>query len=77
MRHRNDWVHNRLPATEGLNPAINFKAGKSGGVQMSIGVGPDISELRETVRLAFKALFDVYDELARLIANDSGTLSTA
>ena len=77
MRHRNDWVHNRLPATEGLNPAINFKAGKSGGVQMSIGVGPDISELRETVRLAFKALFDVYDELARLIAKDSGTPSTA
>jgi hypothetical protein len=86
MKHRNDWVHNRLPAITGLFPDIVFKpfdygkelppeilkyVGLKKGVAMSVGVGSDIRVLREIVRNAYGELFRAYEGLAKLLAKDS------
>jgi hypothetical protein len=85
MKHRHDWVHNRLPAINGIFPDIRFgtidfdkelppvvrKAiGLKKGVSMSFGVGQNISVVRETVRNAYGELFRVYEGLAKLLAKD-------
>jgi hypothetical protein len=85
IKHRNDWVHNRLPAITGLFPDIVFKTidyekelppeilkyvGLKKGMKMSVGIGMEISVLRETVRRAYGELFRVYEGLAQLLAKD-------
>jgi len=67
MKHRHDWVHNRLPAINGIFPDIRFgtvdfdkelpavvrkSLGLKKGLRMSFGVGQNISVVRETVRNA-------------------------
>jgi hypothetical protein len=86
MKHRNDWVHNRLPAISGLFSDIVFKridyekelppailkyVGPKKGVAMTVGTGRDISALRETVRSAYGELFQVYEGLTKLLAKDN------
>ena len=86
MKHRNDWVHTRLPAITGLFPDIVFKTfdyekelppallkyvGLKKGVTMTVGIGRDITVLRKTVRSAFGELFRVYEGLAKLLAKES------
>ncbi|MFZ0798091.1 MAG: hypothetical protein WCA13_15895 [Terriglobales bacterium] len=83
INHRNDWVHNRLPAIKGLFPDIGFGTfdyekelppaisklfGVKQGIKMSVGIGTDINLLRETVRNAYGELFRVYEGLAKLLA---------
>ncbi|MHB8654450.1 MAG: hypothetical protein ACYDA9_11275 [Terriglobia bacterium] len=88
IKHRNDWVHNRLPAITGLFPDIEFRTfdyekelppavlkslglERKKGLAMSVGIGRDISVLREIVRSAYGELFGVYEGLAKLLAKDS------
>jgi hypothetical protein len=86
IKHRNDWVHNRLPAITGLFPDIGFKTidyekelpaailkyvGLKRGVRISVGTGTDISVVRDRVRSAYSELFQVYEGLAKLLAKDS------
>jgi hypothetical protein len=82
MKHRNDWVHNRIPAIHGIFPSIVFsnfgkelssEVCKSVGLkrsvaQLSYGAGQDISIVRETVRNAYVELFAVYEEFLKLLA---------
>jgi hypothetical protein len=86
MNHRNDWVHNQIPAISGLFPEIVFKAvdyekelppailkyvGLKKGVKMSVGIGKDIGALRDTVRNGYGDLFRVYENLAELLAKEN------
>jgi hypothetical protein len=88
IKHRNDWVHNRLPAIAGLSPDIGFKTidyekelpaailkyvGQKKGVRISVAAGANISVVRDTVRSAYSELFQVYERLAKLLAKDSGS----
>jgi hypothetical protein len=57
-----------------LPPAVLKYVGLRKGVGMSVGIGRDISVLRETVRSAYGELFRVYEGLAKLLAE--GTEST-
>ncbi len=91
-KYRHDWVHNRLPAIKGLSSDIVFKTfdygqelppeilkhvGPKKGVKMTVGVGRDISILRETVRNAYGELFQAYKRLAKLLAKDNEALRIA
>jgi hypothetical protein len=89
MNHRNDWVHNRLPATGGLSPDIRFETVDGEAAfppevlerfglkkdqklkRMSLGNGPDIGALCETIRDAYGALFQAYEGLANLLAAEN------
>jgi hypothetical protein len=88
IKHRNDWVHNRLPPINGLFPDILFKAfdyekqvppailkyvGLKKGVTMTVGIGRDIGVLHQVVRNAYGELFRVYEGLVKLLAADNGT----
>ena len=87
MKHRHDWVHNRLPAINGIFPDIVFSnfgkelpsavrkslGLKKGVIRMSFGVGQNISVVRETVRNAYVELFGVYEGLAKRLAKGEST----
>jgi len=92
MKHRHDWVHNRLPAINGIFPDISFSTvdfekelppvvrkslGLKKGVRMSFGVGQDINLVRENARNAYVELFAVYEGLAKLLAKESESTATS
>ena len=88
MKHRHDWVHNRLPATSGLFEDITFRTidyekevprailkelglKRKRGDAMTVGIGREISVVREAVRSAYGELFRVCEGLAKILAKDS------